>query len=87
MYIEKTICWRDVSNAEICFCLKCKSCRNKQQLSLFEAHKLTNILNNKKRQGERRLHSYECLYCNFYHVGHRPNKKRRTNLNKLSKAV
>lgn len=87
MYVEQTICWKDISGSTVCLCLKCKSCRHKKPRSQSEAQDRAIFLNMKRRNNQRKVRSYRCLFCDFFHVGHTPNKKRMKNIKGMVKSA
>lgn len=87
MYVEQTICWKDISGSTVCLCLKCKSCRRKKPRSQSEAQDRAIFLNMKRRNNQRKVRSYRCLFCEFFHVGHTPNKKRMKNIKGMVKSA
>jgi len=86
MYVEQTICWKDILGSTVCLCLKCTSCRRKKPRSQSEAQDRAIFLNMKRRNNQRKR-SYSCLFCDFFHVGHTPNKKRMKNIKGMVKSA
>ena len=86
MYVEQTICWKDLGST-VCLCLKCTSCRRKKPRSQSEAQDRAIFLNMNRRNNQRKVRSYSCLFCDFFHVGHTPNKKRMKNIKGMVKSA